>query len=125
MFRLPSPQPSPAGRGGLNLAPLPVKREEGCISASEPLLPGEDEVTGPTFCGGTQVRSLYGIGDYALHPGSFQWSQVQRARPMISSLSRSDSQGSSSVNIVTHCRQEQGIRVMSVPQNMRSGPKAS
>ena len=31
----------------------------------------------------------------------------------------------SSVNIVTHCRQEHGIFVMSVPQNMRAGPNAS
>jgi hypothetical protein len=59
------------------------------------------------------------------HPGSFQSSHVQRARPMISSWSRADSHGSSSVKSVTHCRQEQGMRVMSVPQNMRSGPKAS
>ena len=44
---------------------------------------------------------------------------------MISSLSFSVSHGSSSVNIVTHCRHEHGMRVMSVPQNMRSGPKAS
>ena len=44
---------------------------------------------------------------------------------MMSSLSRSGNQGSSSVNIVTHCRQEHGIFVMSVPQNMRDGPKAS
>jgi len=35
------------------------------------------------------------------------------------------SHGSSSVNKVTHCRHEHGIRVMSVPQNIRSGPKAS
>ena len=58
-------------------------------------------------------------------PGSFQPSQLQRARPMISSLSFADSHGSSSVNIVTHCRHEHGMRVMSVPQNIRSGPKAS
>jgi hypothetical protein len=44
---------------------------------------------------------------------------------MISSLSFADSHGSSSVNIVTHCLYEVGMRVMSVPQNMRSGPKAS
>jgi len=59
------------------------------------------------------------------HPGSFQPSHAQRARPMISSLSFVESQGSSSVNIVTHCRHEIGMRVMSVPQNIRSGPKAS
>ena len=35
------------------------------------------------------------------------------------------SQGSSSVNRVTHCRQVQRMRVMSVPQNMRRGPNAS
>ena len=54
-----------------------------------------------------------------------QPSQLQTARPMISSLSCSLSQGSSSVNRVMHCRHEQGMRVMSVPQNMRSGPNAS
>jgi hypothetical protein len=40
-------------------------------------------------------------------------------------LSRSGSQGNSSVNIVTHCRHEHGIVVMSVPQNIRVGPNAS
>ena len=44
---------------------------------------------------------------------------------MISSLSFVDSHGSSSVNIVTHCRHEHGMRVLSVPRNMRAGPKAS
>ena len=44
---------------------------------------------------------------------------------MMRCLSRSGNQGSSSVNIVTHCRQEHDIFVMSVPQNMRDGPKAS
>jgi hypothetical protein len=29
------------------------------------------------------------------------------------------------VKNVTHCFQEHGMRVMSVPQNMRSGPKVS
>jgi hypothetical protein len=29
------------------------------------------------------------------------------------------------VNKFTHCRQEQGMRVMLVPQNIRSGAKAS
>ena len=41
------------------------------------------------------------------------------------SWSRPDSHGSSSVNMDTHCRHEHGIRVMSVPQNIRSGPNAS
>ena len=45
--------------------------------------------------------------------------------PMTSSLSFSGSHVSSSVNIVTHSRHEQGMRVISVPQNIRSGPKAS
>ena len=44
---------------------------------------------------------------------------------MINVLSASVSHGNSSVNRVTHWRQEHGMRVMSVPQNMRSGPKAS
>jgi len=44
---------------------------------------------------------------------------------MTSSLSLSDSHGSSSVKRVMHWRHEQGMRVMSVPQNIRSGPKAS
>ena len=43
---------------------------------------------------------------------------------MISSLSLSDSHGNSSVRRVTHCRHEQGVRVMSAPQIMRSWPKA-
>src|SRR5262245_52047719 len=38
--------------------------------------------------------------------------QAHTAWPMMSSLSRSGNQGSSSVNIVTHCRQEHGIFVM-------------
>ena len=58
-------------------------------------------------------------------PGWFQPHQAHTAWPMTRSLSRPDSQGSSSVNIVTHCRQEHGIFVMSVPQNMRAGPNAS
>ena len=41
---------------------------------------------------------------------------------MISSLSFAVSHGSSSVNMVTHCFHEQGMRVMSVSQNKRSGP---
>jgi hypothetical protein len=44
---------------------------------------------------------------------------------MTSSRSRPESHGSSSVNMVTHCRHGHGIRVMSVPQNIRAGPKAS
>ncbi len=59
------------------------------------------------------------------YSGSFQESHAQRARPMISSLSLDESHGSSSVNSVTHCFHGHGMRVMSVPQNMRSGPKAS
>ena len=55
----------------------------------------------------------------------FQPSQSQTARPITSSRSRPRSQGSSSVNKVTHWRHEQGMRVMSVPQNHRVGPKAS
>src|SRR5262249_2360431 len=46
-------------------------------------------------------------------------SQLQRPRPMMSSFSFPGSHGSSSVNIVTHCFQDVGMRVMSVPQNMR------
>src|SRR5262249_17771262 len=49
------------------------------------------------------------------HPCSFQASHAQSARPMISSLSCAGSQGSSSVNIVTHCFHVVGMRVMSVP----------
>src|SRR5215510_268515 len=51
--------------------------------------------------------------------------QAHRPSPITSSRSRPRSQGSSSVNIVTHCFQEQGILEMSVPQNMREGPNAS
>ena len=57
--------------------------------------------------------------------GKGQPTQLHRASPMTRSRSRPFSQGSSSVNTVTHCRQEHGIRVMSVPQNIRSGPNAS
>lgn len=57
--------------------------------------------------------------------GTAQPIQSQSARPMTSSRSRPVSHGSSSVNSVTHCRQEQGMRVISVPQNIRSGPNAS
>ena len=55
----------------------------------------------------------------------FQPIQSQTARPMTSSRSRPRSHGSSSVNSVTHWRHGQGMRVMSVPQNQRAGPKAS
>jgi hypothetical protein len=44
--------------------------------------------------------------------------QLHRASPITRSSSRPLSHGNSSVNRVTHCRQEQGIRVMSVPQNV-------
>src|SRR3984893_6143450 len=40
--------------------------------------------------------------------------QLHKASPMTRSRSRPFSHGSSSVNKVTHCRQEQGIRGMSV-----------
>ena len=43
---------------------------------------------------------------------------------MTSSRSHPRSHGSSSVNGVTHWRHGQGMRVMSVPQNQRAGPKA-
>src|SRR5262249_54521214 len=58
-------------------------------------------------------------------PPLFPPPQAQNARPLVSALSCSDSHGISSVNMVTHCRQEHGIFVMSVPQNSRCGPKAS
>src|SRR5262245_65330388 len=58
-------------------------------------------------------------------PGNFQPSQSQTARPITSSRSRPLSHGISSVNIVTHCFHEHGIRVMSVPQKLRSGLKVS
>jgi len=54
-----------------------------------------------------------------------QPSQLHTASPMTSSRSPPFNHGSSSVNRVTHCRQEHCIRVMSVPQNIRSGPNAS
>ena len=57
--------------------------------------------------------------------GSGQSFQLHRASPMTRSRSWPFSHGSSSVNKVTHCRHEHGIRVMSVPQNIRSGPNAS
>ena len=77
-------------------------------------------------CGHRRPGSLAGPPRrQSSYAGSFQSSQVQSARPMMSSLSFADSHGSSSVNIVTHWRHETGMRVMSVPQNIRSGPKAS
>ncbi len=60
-----------------------------------------------------------------LTPAAASSRATQSARPMTRSRSCPESHGSSSVNIVTHCRHEHGMRVMSVPQNMRSGPKAS
>ena len=65
---------------------------------------------------------LFGHGSaYA----SFQSSQSHTARPITNSRSSPLSQGNSSVNIVTHCSHEHGMRVMSVPQKKRCGPKAS
>src|SRR5689334_6335076 len=57
--------------------------------------------------------------------GLFQPSQSTTALPMTSSRSRPLSHGISSVNIVTHCLYEHGMRVMSVPQKQRSGPNVS
>lgn len=77
-------------------------------------------------------RGLVGLQELAQLVGShgvlsyrFQPSQSHTARPITSSRSRPFSQGSSSVNSVTHWRHEHGMRVMSVPQNQRAGPKAS
>src|SRR5262249_22915525 len=72
---------------------------------------------------GTKLRCLCCHGRSSIY--TFQLHQAHTASPMTSGLSRSGNQGSSSVNIVTHCRQEHGILVMSVPQNMRVGPNAS
>src|SRR5207248_10478426 len=58
-------------------------------------------------------------------PGSFQPSQSHSPWPITSSRSRPLSHGNSSLNIVTHCRHEHGMRVISVPQKKRCGPKAS
>ena len=72
------------------------------------------------------LRLAVALEDRLLHRARiFQPSQLQTAWPMTRSRSRPVSQGSSSVNMVTHCRHEQGMRVMSVPQNIRSGPNAS
>ena len=57
--------------------------------------------------------------------GTFQPMKSQSALPITSSRSLPLSHGSSSVNIVTHCFHVHGMRVMSVPQNMRCGPNAS
>ena len=73
----------------------------------------------------SQSREYDPVRQVDLAHSRFQPIQSQTARPMTSSWSRPFSHGSSSVNIVTHCRHEHGMRVMSVPQNMRSGPKAS
>ena len=64
-------------------------------------------------------------GRLDLQAGSFQSSHSHIARPMTSSLSFADSQGNSLVKRDIHWRQGQGMRVMSVPQNVRLGPKAS
>ncbi len=64
-------------------------------------------------------------GGLHVHAHFLQSSHAQTARPITRSRSRPDSHGSSSVNMVTHWRHEHGMRVMSVPQNIRSGPKAS
>src|SRR5438045_8280813 len=58
-----------------------------------------------------------GLFQLLLMAESGQPTQLHRASPMTSSRSRPLSQGSSSVNTVTHCRQEHGIRVMSVPEH--------
>src|SRR5437763_14311236 len=58
------------------------------------------------------------------HCPGFQPSQSQTASPMMSALSACGIQ-SISWKCVTHCRQEHGILVMSVPQNSRCGPNAS
>ena len=50
---------------------------------------------------------------------------LQIDSPITSGLSASLSQGSCSVNIVTHSRQLHGILDISVPQNIRSGPNVS
>src|SRR5712671_1812154 len=84
-----------AGRGNYEFLPRPAMRGEGR---------GEGQI---------------------LQPGSFQPSQSHTARPMTSSRSRPLSHGISSVNIVMHSFHEHGMRVMSVPQNVRSGPNAS
>src|ERR1051326_2742099 len=57
---------------------------------------------------------LLQLGHRVFHPH-----QSHTACPITSGLSRSGSQDSSSVNIVTHCRQEHFILLMSVPQNMQ------
>src|SRR6516164_8493205 len=75
--------------------------------------------------GGPGPQGWVGEGPFYDHSGSFQPIQSHTARPMTSSRSRPLSHGSSSVNIVTHCRHEHGMRVMSVPQKLRCGPKAS
>ena len=63
--------------------------------------------------------------DSRAQPRRRQPTQLHTASPMTSSRSQPFCQDSSSVNTVTDCRQEQGIRVMSVPQNIPSGPNAS
>src|SRR5437879_10006886 len=74
-----------------------------------------------------KVATMLVHADLLVHAaaGRFQPSQSTIAPPITRSRSRPFSHGSSSVNIVTHCRYEHGMRVMSVPQNERSGPNAS
>ena len=81
---------------------------------------GPDDVVDVASAPPEERRILEPLEAYRFHP-----SQSHTARPMTSSRSRPFSQGSSSVNSVTHCRHGQGMRVMSVPQNQRAGPKAS
>ena len=77
----------------------------------------------PTLSDSSRPRHLL-LRDQAA-AGRFQPSQPTTAPPITRSRSRPFSHGSSSVTIVTHCRYEHGMRVMSVPQNGRSGPNAS
>ena len=86
-----------------------VERRPGQVSLAAASASFTAEETGPSLA----------------QPGSCQSSQASRARPMISSLSRSDSQGNSSVKNVTHSRYDGRIREMSVPQNIRAGPNVS
>ena len=73
-----------------------------------------------------QQHRLSAPRPYTVRPRrqGFHPSQLQMASPMMSFLSASGIQSISS-RWPTHCRQEQGILVMSVPQNSRWGPKAS
>src|SRR5688572_8217048 len=83
---------------------------------------GEDRKTlAVHFVVDRRVAVLDGRHCYPL----FQPSQSTTAPPITRSRSRPLSHGISSVNIVTHWRYEIGMRVMSVPQKQRSGPKVS